>query len=198
MLPRRLFTLVLFCLVSTPVLAESLYVIDVLRIGVRATPTAAGASETVVKSGDKLDVLEKQGKFYRVRTAEGTEGWVNKAYLTEELPAAIRLAAQQRNNEKLRREIDALKAASGQEGQTVDKLQQQLVEAEQKQAALAKEREELQGRIEALTTSKQGIFSRYRWAFELGAALLLLGIGLYYGRCSYRCRLRQRLGGMEL
>lgn len=188
----------LLLLASTQVLAESVYVIDVLRVGIRATPTGSGASEAVVKSGDKLEVLEKGEKYFRVRAADGTEGWVNKGYLSETPTAALRLASLGQENDRLRREIDTLKAARGDEGKQIDTLQQQLAEEQEKQAAIIEKRDALQERLDAITASKEGFFARYRWAFELGVALLLLGVGLYYGRCSYRCRLKRRFGGMEI
>lgn len=196
-LPHTIFSLLLL-MASGQVLAESVYVIDVLRVGIRATPTGSGASETVVKSGDKLEVLEKGEKYFRVRAADGTEGWVNKGYLSETPTAALRIVALERENDQLRREIDSLKAARGDEGKQINALQQQLATEQEKQVVLAKEREALQGRIDTLTAGKEGVFARYRWAFELAVALLLLGVGLYYGRCSYRCRLKRRFGGMEI
>lgn len=201
MLPRipRYPLLALLLLLAAPaVLAESVYVIDVLRVGIRAEPTGSGPSEAVVKSGDKLEVLEKQGQYYRVRNAEGDSGWVNRGYVTEEPTAALQLVALKTENDQLRREIDSLKAARGSEGEEIESLQQQLASASAAQAVLSEERDGLQQRLEAITASKEGTFARYRWAFEVAVALLLLGIGLYFGRCSYRCRIRNRFGGMEL
>jgi SH3 domain protein len=193
----RRFVLLLLCSITAPVMAESVYVIDVLRVGVRASPTAGGPSETVVKSGDRLEVLLKQGQYYRVRTADGTEGWVNKGYVSEEPTAAQRLAAVERENQRLRQEIDTLKAARGKEGEEIDALQQKLAKEGETLASVREERDEIKSQLNALTESKEGVFARYRWAFELLLAGIMLGVGLYFGRCSYRCRIRKRLGGME-
>lgn len=193
---RRLM-LLLLCLMAAPVVAESVYVIDVLRVGVREAPAAGGPSETVVKSGDKLEVLLKQGNYYRVRTADGTEGWVNKGYVSDEPTAAQRLAAVERENQRLRREIDTLKAARGKEGEEIESLQQKLAKEGENLSSVRQERDSLQSRLDALTASKEGVFARYRWGFELLLAGIMLGVGLYFGRCSYRCRIRKRLGGME-
>jgi SH3-like domain-containing protein len=35
----------------------------------------------VVKNGDRVEVLEKERRFARVRTAEGAEGWIEQRYL---------------------------------------------------------------------------------------------------------------------
>lgn len=178
--------------------AESVYVIDVLRVGIRAQPTGSGPSEAVVKSGDRLEVLEKQGQYWRVRNGDGEEGWVNRGYLVDEPPAALQLTAVQQDNGQLRREIESLKAKRGDEGREIDVLQQKIAEQSETLAAARQESAELKVHVETLASSRKGVLARYRWAFELLAALLLLGIGLYFGRCSYRCRLRRRFGGMEI
>ncbi len=38
----------------------------------------------VAKNGDKVEVLERQKRFVRVRTASGQEGWVEQRYLVDE------------------------------------------------------------------------------------------------------------------
>jgi len=38
----------------------------------------------VVKNGEKLEVLEKARRFVRVRTAGGTEGWIEQRFLAEQ------------------------------------------------------------------------------------------------------------------
>src|SRR5207245_5083878 len=43
-----------------------------------------------VKNGDRVEVLERQKRFVRVRTADGTEGWVEQQPLvTQQVYAAF-------------------------------------------------------------------------------------------------------------
>jgi len=35
-----------------------------------------------VKNGDRLDVIDREKRFVKVRTAEGTEGWIEQRYVT--------------------------------------------------------------------------------------------------------------------
>lgn len=197
---KRIAILILsgLLLAAAPVVAETVYVIDVLRVGIRAQPTGSGPSEAVVKSGDRLEVLAKQGQYYRVRSADGDEGWVNRAYLSEEPTAAQQLATLRAKNTELAEEVEALKAARGSEGEQIETLQQKLATEAETQSQLREERDALQQRLDAITASKEGMLARYRWAIELAVALLLLGAGLYFGRCSYRCGIRRRFNGMEI
>ena len=38
----------------------------------------------VVKNGERLEVLEREKRFVRVRTAGGTEGWIEQRYLVSQ------------------------------------------------------------------------------------------------------------------
>lgn len=197
---KRISSLILLSLllVDGQAVAETVYVIDMLRVGIRAQPTGSGPSEAVVKSGDRLEVLEKQGQYYRVRSTDGAEGWVNRGYISEEPTAAQQLAALQVQNDKLAGEISSLKEARGSEGEQIEALQQKLAVETEAQAQLRRQRDALQQRLDAISASKEGVVARYRWALELLGALLLFGGGLYFGRCSYRCGIRRRFNGMEI
>src|SRR6202162_4645928 len=37
-----------------------------------------------VKNGDRVEVLEREKRFSRVRTADGTEGWIEQRYLVNQ------------------------------------------------------------------------------------------------------------------
>jgi SH3 domain protein len=72
--------------------AETVYVTDILRLGLhQASDTSDRPFESLV-SGAPLEVLERTANYTRVRTAVGQEGWVKAAYLVEEKPAQLRVA----------------------------------------------------------------------------------------------------------
>ena len=88
-----IFSLIFFILV--PLIfchashAETGYVSDMLILTLRNGP---GRNYTVVqtlKSNDALEILEKGQTYFKVRTVEGDEGWVEKQYVTLEIPKAV-------------------------------------------------------------------------------------------------------------
>ena len=82
-------------LYSLSVFAETVYVDDTLRVGVRAKPIMNLPSLTVIRSGDKVELLSRKGGYAKIRTPNGIEGWVKNAYLSPHEPAVAKLKASQ-------------------------------------------------------------------------------------------------------
>ena len=99
-----IFYLVLFGL-STDLLAKSVYVNDQLRVGVRPEPSQVIAPVGVVLTGMKLEVLEQKDSFIRIRTDNGLEGWVKDIYVTDKVPAILRLKEIEKQQKKWKENI---------------------------------------------------------------------------------------------
>jgi len=82
--------------------AESLYVIEQLVVSVSTEPDGAGERVDQIKSGDRVEVLERQGEQARVRLTSGQEGWVRSSYLSSAPPMREQLKARTDELEKLR------------------------------------------------------------------------------------------------
>lgn len=89
------------------VAAETVYVIDKLLVGIHEQKNLDSAIVKVLPTGSVLEVLERDGDLALVRDTEQIEGWVDTAYLTDEQPAALRLAAV----EQEKAAVEAEKAA---------------------------------------------------------------------------------------
>ena len=93
-----------------PAQAANKYVSDQLRISLR---DGQGNQFNFIKtllSGDKLVVLEETETGYtKVKTADGTEGWVRTQYLIDEPIAADKLARAEEKLEKLNTQNKSLK-----------------------------------------------------------------------------------------
>ena len=69
--------LVAFLMLSIPLAgAETVYVTDNLRIGVRPEPDNNAPPVGVVISGMKLEVLKRSDDYVKIRSSEGVEGWI--------------------------------------------------------------------------------------------------------------------------
>ena len=108
---RAVAVLLVSGLAVTAVLhAESLYVIEQLVVGVSSTPDASGEHVATLRSGDRVEVLERAGDEVHVRLANGREGWVRASYLSAEEPLRVRLAQRDAEVARLNDEVSALKA----------------------------------------------------------------------------------------
>lgn len=79
-------------LLAAPVLAETVYVTDILRLGIHQAPDTSDRAFSTLVSGTPLEVLERSSNYARVRPPDGREGWVKSAYLVDEKPSRLRAA----------------------------------------------------------------------------------------------------------
>lgn len=196
---RALLVVCLLCLAG-PVLAETVYVTDVLRVGLRSAPGSGEAPLTVVTSGTALTVLERQGGQAQVRTADGIEGWLSESYLTAEVPARLRLERMEQERTKLRAELERLRSSDA-AAQTAQ-LAAQVAAMEQETARLQAENTRLEAENSAFAARLQVREDRSAWLYAAAGfavvVLLLFGLGVYLGMHRERRRVTQRLGGLEL
>jgi len=90
--------------------AETLYVVETLVVNVNSAPDATGARVASIKSGDSVEVIERQNDQVHVRLANGTQGWVRKFYLSTEEPLQKRLAERTAEVDQLKQDVAKLEA----------------------------------------------------------------------------------------
>jgi hypothetical protein len=90
--------------------AESMYVIEQLVVGVTSAPGGEGDRVATIKSGDRVDLLDRQGEEAQIQLTDGTSGWVKASYLSAELPLRRRLQDQTAQAEKLEQEVVRLQS----------------------------------------------------------------------------------------
>jgi uncharacterized protein YgiM (DUF1202 family) len=90
--------------------AESLFVIEQLVVGVNDAPGETGQRIAQVRSGDRVELLERLDGEARVRLDNGTEGWMQAAYLSAELPLRRQLADRSHDLEAARAELAGSRA----------------------------------------------------------------------------------------
>lgn len=77
--------------------AAASHITDRLLAGLYAEPALTEQPLQLLPSGTPLEILERQAGFQKVRLGDGTEGWVEARYVSEEKPAkAMLLEAQAR------------------------------------------------------------------------------------------------------
>jgi hypothetical protein len=90
--------------------AESLFVIDQLVVNVSSAPGGEGERVANIKSGDRVEVLDRQGDDAQVQLANGTQGWVKSSYLSADPPLQRRLQDGRAEIDKLKQNVARLEA----------------------------------------------------------------------------------------
>ena len=62
--------------------------VEAARVNVRKDPNTASAIVTTVGRGEALEVIERSGDWYHVKTAAGVEGYVSARLVVPVTPAA--------------------------------------------------------------------------------------------------------------
>jgi Bacterial SH3 domain len=88
--------------------AETLYVVEQLVVNVNSAPDSTGERIATIKSGDALEVLDRQGDQVHVHLPNGTEGWVRKSYLSSDEPLHVKLGERTAEVEKLKQDVTRL------------------------------------------------------------------------------------------
>ena len=102
------------------------YVRDFIVITLRA---GMGDEYKVIgnlKTDARIEVLQEEEEFLRVRTDDGDEGWVRSRYITEDVPKPFIINSLRSENEKLRANVSSLK------NKMAESSEQRKVEIEQR------------------------------------------------------------------
>ena len=186
--------------------AETLYVIEQLVVNVNSAPDATGERVANIKSGDAVEVLDRQGDQIQVHLANGTEGWVRKSYLSAEEPARMRLGERTAEVEKLKQDVTRLEgelaaaktASHGKPGGA-----QTTASAPTPTAAAAPTTAE-SGAAEQPAHEPPYFMTppdspaRPVWHWALGSFVVALGLGFALGWQMLDRRIRRKYGGLRI
>lgn len=178
---------------ATSALAETVWVDDMLRVGVRSQPASREAPISVVTTGAELEVMERQDGYMRVRTANGVEGWVNSIYVSSEAPARLRLERVQGELKKLQGEMRDLRGGGAAAIEENERLSEQV-------SHLLEENAALHTRISneySLNSRAGSSLTRYSWAVDATAMIALFLFGIWLGVRWHKQRIVERFGGLE-
>jgi hypothetical protein len=173
---------------------EPLYVVEQVIVSVNSSPDGSGERVASLKSGERVELIERAGESVHVRLADGKEGWLRAIYLSGDAPLKPRLAQAEA-------EVTRLQAQ-------VSRLQGQLT-------ATTNARHETQGAAPAPATAPAaaeeavpapgGMFATpappapvRAWAWALGAGCAGLGLGFVLGWRILDRNIRRKYGGLRI
>jgi hypothetical protein len=185
--------------------AETVYVAERIRIGLRAEVLETSAVVKSVETGTPLEVLERGDRFVHVRDPQGVEGWIEVRYLSSDPPARLQLVQLQEDQAKNRKQLAETQAQLKKAQATV---------ADQAATIKALEQEATDKPVPAPTVNPEpvvpapvvappvgktsrdaGFTFSYLW---LGISFAMLGVGFAAGVRWLRESIRKRSGGMYL
>jgi SH3 domain protein len=181
--------------------AETAYVSDVIRIGIRSGPESEQKILAVIESGQPLEVIKPGEEWSLVQLSNGTEGYILARYLTAQPPARYRLDQLQEKNKaltaqaaqlleentRLKGENEKLSAAAAERETEVNAVRSEFeafrneaadfTALKSKVAGLNAELDQKQRTIAALEDQAADIFQiSYLYWFLAGAGVLIVGL----------------------
>jgi len=140
-------------LFTTVAQAETIYVIDELKIGLHESPTVDSPIMKLVLSGTALSVIERSDDLIHVQEPEGVRGWINNKYVVTNKPGKARV-------NELEKEIELLKSTTTNTSANNDtdaykQLEQQLISERLKSGELQAKLADLKAKIANIDNSDQ-------------------------------------------
>jgi SH3 domain protein len=193
------------CLMEQTSRAETQYVTDFVKIGLRTGPSLENRITNFLISGQSVEPLESREGWTRVRVLTGDkddyEGWVLSRYLTKDVPWKNQAVSLREENNVLKERAVGLERAWKEASQNEQRLKADLEKAthdlqefqreydmlkrgskdflrlKQEQKAMQVSLKTLQEKTEMLTTENESLRSsqRTKW-FATGAVVLLCGL----------------------
>lgn len=147
-----------------PVRADSVrYVSDQLIVTVRASESPDAQILTTLKTGTPVTVLGEDGRYLKVKTEQGVEGYVLKQYLVAATPKPVIIAGLKKERDRLAGQVASLQKSRDAVTQKLatlrqamsGKVQQAQGTAAQTQAVLAANQKKLQETMAKYTALKK-------------------------------------------
>ena len=186
---KQFFILAMLLATSVSAVAKTVYVSDNLRVGVRPEPDNAYTPVGVVSTGMKLEVLDSQQGFSKIRTEDGLTGWIKDIYLVEKPPAVITLQEIQKTHTSLTAKVKEMETTITSLEDTNSALNDQVDQ-------LKEERTRLQELHDQSVSSQQQ--SESSWYWWLLAIIVGVSGAFIAGVQWNRQQAMKRLGGLRI
>lgn len=184
-------------LLAAKLAAAPAYVSDELILGLYAEQNSQGQRLATLHSGASLETLSVSGEFTQVRMPDGTTGWVKSTYLTNQIPAVVRV--KQLEEELDRRHATTPELAEAAARSELEQLKRQL--ADQQSDLDAAQRAALPAATAApvLAGAAPRLGAAWNHAGWAAVAMLAaLAFGFWLGYATLARRVRHKFGGLKV
>ena len=161
--PRAAVGALVLLALSLAVRADAAWVRDEVRVKLRSGSSTRSEVIGVVKTGDRVTVLETTDDWLRIRRQDGTVGYIPPGFLQNDAPAIAKVTALE---EELAGAVEALEKTRAEESR---------LRAENEE--LAQRDAERQAAFEELEIENRNLRAGERWPYLFtGAAILASGM----------------------
>ncbi|MFO7883259.1 MAG: TIGR04211 family SH3 domain-containing protein [Desulfobacteraceae bacterium] len=178
----------LLIIIAAAGFAETFYVGSVMKVTLRTGPGVEHKIIDMLKSGESLEMIEKNADWSRVRTDRGKEGWVLSRFITKDTPLVFIVNELKQKNSEYAEMVADLKNKNAEFNQIKEKLARveksynrlkkesaDFLELEEKYKKATSRFKEQQDRIAELEKSLGN--EEIKW-FLSGSGVLIVGIFL--------------------
>jgi hypothetical protein len=153
-------------------------------VSLSANPDGSGERVASLKSGDRVELIERSGEQVHVRLADGREGWLRAIYLSGDAPLRPRLAQSEAEVERLKAEVS--------------RLQGQLAAAATSTVPATPAADDPAPGTPAPLIGSAPETPARMWPWALGSALLALLVGFALGWRTLDRSIRRKYGGLRI
>ncbi len=184
------FILLSFCEISVSY-AETVYVSDNLRVGVRPSPDSSIAPINVVTSGMHLTVIESEAGYIKIKTETGIIGWVKEVYMTKDIPIREKFDALNVKFEKQNGIISELE-------QSIDNLTKVKMVLITDLDTIRSEKSDIELKLARVLEAKYVDQLGSSHSFLIIVSIIIFIVAFVIGMLWYRYLVTRRLGGLRL
>lgn len=195
----RLAVAIILILTSASAMAATSYISDQLSVNLRRGPSTGYGITKLVQAGTKVQTLSETNGWTKVRTSNGTVGYVLTRFLSDQPAARDRIATIEASNAKLKNENSQLHAALAEalhgsrkmgelksqliaENKSLKSQLQQVKQISANAIKLNKQNQQYrqkllvaQSKVERLRSENEALQSR-REGMKIGALILIVGV----------------------
>lgn len=195
------------------VVQEIKYVTDKLRLSLYHNADSKSGTIKLLLSGDKLEILQRQGNYSKVRTNQGLTGWVKNGFLVSDPTATLQLAEEKKKNKILAQQIekyadtkkvvDDYEKTIGLMKTDFDQKTEELNETKTQLEQYKQQSEQLAEELQLVQEGKIGLndllllIKEYWYLLFLGVVVLLL-VGFFIGKILVEEQVKSRFQGVKV
>ena len=167
--------------------ADALYVVEQVVVSVSSTADGSGERIGTLKSGDRVELIERAGEAVHVRLADGRDGWLRAIYLSGDEPLRPRLQQSEAEVTRLKAEVSRLQAEAS-----------AAASMHSAAPAAAAPTEDAEARAPGALFSAPDSAPRRLWPWVGGITLLALTLGFALGWRMLDRTIRKKYGGLKI